>query len=235
VSVRPDCSLHAALALVALLTAVAAPAAAADPPAAAPKTACPEPGTIVRRLQERYDQTRAFRADFVQETQVVALGDREQARGTVAFQKPGRMHWHFTEPTPQEIVSDGTTLWIYQPAERQVLRAAFRAAFVSTTPVSFLAGVGRISDDFRAGNAPRPCTAERAYVLLLPKNGQDLGSLELTVDRAAFDIVGAAVTDPLGNVTTVTFSKLERNVEIPEDTFEFEVPAGVDVVVAPGG
>jgi len=213
----------------------AAPAAVASPGAApSAPPACPAPEEIVRQLQARYDQTRAFRAGFVQETLVLALGERDQQRGTVAFQKPGRMHWTFTAPTRQEIISDGATLWIYQPAERQVLKAAFEAAFVSTTPVSFLAGVGRINDDFRVASGARACTAERAYVLLVPKNGQNLGSLELTVDRSAWDILGATVTDPLGNVTTVTFEDLERNVEIPVEAFTFEVPDGVDVIHAPG-
>ena len=76
------------------------------------------------------------------------MGQREEAFGTVVFVKPGRMRWEFQAPQRQSIVADGTTLWIYQPDERQVLKGSFNAAFVSTTPVSFLAGVGRIKDDF---------------------------------------------------------------------------------------
>ena len=50
--------------------------------------------------------------------------------------------------TPQTVVADGTTLWLYQPKEQQVMKAPFDAAFRSTTPISFLTGVGRITDDF---------------------------------------------------------------------------------------
>jgi outer membrane lipoprotein carrier protein len=215
--------------------ATAAAVVPATTPAATPATgACPAPAEIARKLQARYDETRAFRAEFEQETYVVALGERDQARGTVAFSKPGRMRWDFTEPTEQQIVSDGATLWIYQPAERQVLQAAFQAAFVSTTPVSFLAGVGRITDDFVAEPATHPCTAARAYVQLAPKVEQGLGGLELTVDRATYDIVEAAVTDPIGNVTTLRFLDMQRNVEIPAAAFTFTVPPGVDVIMAPG-
>jgi outer membrane lipoprotein carrier protein len=213
----------------------AVPVVPAAPAAATPVTdACPAPADITRRLQARYDETRAFRADFEQETYVVALGERDQARGTVAFSKPGRMRWDFTAPTKQQIVSDGATLWIYQPAERQVLQAGFQSAFVSTTPVSFLAGVGRITDDFVAEPATHPCTAARAYVQLAPKVDQGLGGLELAVDRATYDIVEAAVTDPVGNVTTLRFLNMQRNVEIPPAAFTFTVPPGVDVIMAPG-
>jgi outer membrane lipoprotein carrier protein len=207
---------------------------AASPTTPLAGTACPEPAAIVQRLQARYDTTKAFRADFTQVTTVAALGESEEARGTVAFKKPGKMRWDYRTPQEQLIVSDGTTLWIYQPAERQVLRAAFNAAFVSTTPVSFLAGVGRISDDFRAERDSRGCTGERIYVKLVPKSAQDLGSLSLAADPVDFDIVEAAVTDPIGNVTVLDFANVARNVDIADGEFHFEVPAGVDVVDAPG-
>ena len=200
-------------------------------PAAAP---CPEPATIVQSLQARYDTTKAFRANFTQVTSVAALGESEEARGTVAFKKPGKMRWDYRAPQEQLIVSDGTTLWIYQPADHQVLKAPFEAAFVSTTPISFLVGVGRISDDFQAERDSRGCDARRVYVKLVPKSSQDLGSLSMAVDPATFDIVEAAVTDPIGNVTALGFANVVRNVDIPDAEFHFEVPAGVDVVSAPG-
>ena len=195
---------------------------------------CPEPAAIVQKLQARYDTTKAFRADFTQVTSVAALGESEEAHGTVAFKKAGKMRWDYHAPQEQLIVSDGTTLWIYQPADHQVLKAPFKAAFVSTTPISFLAGVGRISDDFHAERDSRGCDAERIHVKLVPKTSQDMGSLGVAVDPATFDILEAAVTDPIGNVTVLGFANVVRNIEIPDGEFHFEVPAGVDVVAAPG-
>ena len=214
----------------------AAPAERTPVPAApaADSAACPDPATIVRDLQTRYDTTRDFRADFRQTTTVAALGASEEAHGTVAFKKPGMMRWEYAAPEAQTIVSDGSMLWIHQPAERQVLTAPFRAAFVSTTPISFLTGVGRITDDFRPAADARGCTAKRLHVRLVPKNEQDLGSLTLAVARASADIVEAAITDPIGNVTTLAFADQRRNVDIPDAEFAFVVPPGTDVVRAPG-
>jgi outer membrane lipoprotein carrier protein len=144
------------------------------------------------------------------------------------------MRWEFRTPQKQSIISDGSTLWIYQPDERQVLKAPFSAGFVSTTPVSFLAGVGRIKDDFEVAIDRRGCNAQRIYLKLVPKSSPDIGTLTLAVTRPTHDIVEAAVTDPIGNVTTLSFSNLERNVEPADDEFHFVVPEGVDVVSAPG-
>jgi outer membrane lipoprotein carrier protein len=203
------------------------------PPAPA-ATDCPDPATIVRKLQARYDETRAFKAQFVQEMKVVSLGASDRAEGTVIFKKPGKMRWDFATPKAQQIVSDGTTLWISQPDDRQVLKAPFQGAFVSTTPVSFLLGVGRITDQFRPQPDARGCTPTRLFVSLAAKSSEDVGAVAFGVDRTTFDIVEAAVTDPLGNVTTLTFSDIARNVEIPDATFQFVIPAGVDVITPPG-
>ena len=228
------------LAFTVLLLACRPASVLAETKLASPRVAsaaaddCPDPATIVRKLQDRYDQTRAFKAQFRQEMKVASLGVSDEAAGTVVFKKPGKMRWDFQTPRPQQIVSDGATLWIYQPDDRQVLKAPFTGAFVSSTPVSFLLGVGRITDEFRPQPDARGCTATRLYVSLAAKSSEDIGALAFGVDRTTFDIVEAAVTDPLGNVTTLTFSDIARNVEIPETTFEFQIPSGIDVITPPG-
>jgi outer membrane lipoprotein carrier protein len=196
---------------------------------------CPDPATIVTKLQQRYDETRAFRAEFKQEMRVVSLGASDESTGTVVFKKPGKMRWDFQTPHAQQIISDGNLLWIYQPEDKQVLKAPFKGAFVSTTPVSFLLGVGRITDDFRPAPDPRGCSATRLYVGLTAKNAaEDVGAIAFGVDRTTFDIVEAAVTDPMGNVTTLTFSNIARNIDIPDASFRFEPPPGIDVITPPG-
>ena len=230
--------------VVAILTALPIVAAAQHspaPPATSPVSSagaadpCPAPDAIVAKLQARYDTTSAFRADFSQRTTVTSVGDSDEAKGTVAFRKPGKMRWNYQAPDEQQIISDGTTMWIYQPADKQAIKAPFKAAFVSSTPISFLTGVGRITDDFKPQRDPRGCTADRIYVKLLPKDASDLGALALGVERSTYDIVEAAVTDPIGNVTTLAFTALQRNVDVPESEFKFDPPPGADVIVAPGG
>jgi outer membrane lipoprotein carrier protein len=216
------------------MLALASAAARAETKIAPAPNACPDPETIVRKLQERYDTTRTFKAGVRQEMKVKSLDVSDVSDGTVIFKKPGKMRWDFQTPRTQQIISDGTLLWIYQPDDRQVLKAPFKAAFVSTTPVSFLLGVGRITDAFRPYPDPRGCTAERLYVGLAAKSSEDIGALAFGVDRGTYDIVEASVSDPLGNVTTLSFSAIARNVDVPDSTFEFTVPSGVDVIAPPG-
>jgi len=189
---------------------------------------------IIERVQKRYDDTRDFTANVSQEMMVASLGKTVTSSGKVAFKKPGRMRWEIEQGDAQLVIADGTTLWLYQPTERQVLKTPFDAAFRSTTPLSFLTGVGRIQKDFDVTVDSAQANPDVYALTLVPRNeGSSVGRLRLLVDRESFDMRGAEVHDPQGNVSRVTFTNVRRNVGVDDKQFVFEVPPGVDVINAP--
>lgn len=189
---------------------------------------------LARRVQDRYDVTDTFTADVVQRMKVASLDKTLTSTGTVAFKKPGRMRWEFVESERQLIIADGELLWFYRPGEQQVFKAPFDRVFRSTTPISFLTGVGSIVADFNPSLDGESDDGELLYLLLVPKQaGSDVGQLRLIVDRESADIRGAEIRDPLGNVSTLEFNKLRRNVRLADEQFVFEVPKDVDIITAP--
>ncbi len=185
---------------------------------------------LVKRLQARYDSTAGFRADFTQEVESATLGQKVEARGTVVFKKPGRMRWEFSEPQ-QTLVSVVKFFWLYQPTEKQVLKTPFQQVFSSTTPASFLLGVGRLDQDFSVSLTGE--TAEAYQLRLTPKKDPEaLGVLDLAVSAKTFDILQATITDPLGNVTRLSFSHIDRTAPLDDALFRFTAPPGVDVIEA---
>lgn len=187
---------------------------------------------MVRKVQERYDATQDLLADVEQETRMAKFGKTLRARGTVVFKKPGKMRWEMQDGMAETIVANGVTLWIYRPEDQQAIRMPFSQAFRSTTPISFLTGVGRISEDFEVQLGGQEDSL--VTLVLTPKRKDaDLGTLRLFVQGDTFDIVGAEVTDPLGNVSRLKLSNVRRNTGVSDETFAFQVPAGVDVLDAP--
>jgi len=189
---------------------------------------------LVQKVQERYDSTRDFTAKVTQEMTITSLGKTSTAQGTVAFKKPGKMRWELDHHAPQVIVADGTTLWLYQPKEHQVIKAPFDAAFRYRTPISFLTGVGRIAQDFDVSLEGTGADGGLVYLMLVPhRDSATLGKLRLTVASDSGEIRGAEIFDPLGNVSRLQFSDIRRNQDLPDKDFVFEVPPGVDVITPP--
>lgn len=189
---------------------------------------------VVRRVQARFDATSDFTADVRQELVMISTNRTFHGKGNVAFKRPGRMRWALKDGEEQVIIADGTTLWVYQPEERQVLKSPFQSAFRSSSPISFLTGVGRIDRDF---TVTLDETGEgKVYLLLVPRTDEsEIGRLRLTIDTTDYDIAGAEIRDPLGNVTKLEFTNLKRNVGLDDAVFKFEVPPGVDIIEAPVG
>jgi outer membrane lipoprotein carrier protein len=189
---------------------------------------------IVRRVQARFDDTSDFTADVQQELVIISTNRTFAGKGTVAFKRPGRMRWALKNHDEQLIVADGTTLWVYQPEEQQVLKSPFQSAFRSSSPISFLTGVGRIDRDFTVTIEGRQ--DKQVNLLLVPRADEgEIGRLRLTIDTNTFDIAAAEIRDPLGNVTKLEFSNRRRNVGLDDGFFRFDVPSGVDVIEAPVG
>jgi uncharacterized protein YajQ (UPF0234 family) len=141
-----------------------------------------------------------------------------------------------TRAEKQTIIADGETLWFVQPVDNQVLKAPLANAFESRTPVSFLLGVARIEQDFRA-TLLAPADDGLLRLQLDPAKGDDgsLGALILDVDPKTYDVAAATVRDPLGNTTRVDLHDLRRNGTVDDALFRFERPSGMDVIQAPPG
>jgi len=183
-------------------------------------------------LQARYDATRTLKAAFRQTLESPTLAGALEARGTVVFEKPNRMRWDYTGPDAQTIVGDGETLWIYQPDLKQVIKTPLRAAFQSSTPVTFLAGLGNVRRDFEPSLVTED--AQRWVIRLVPRQSDaGIGTLLLDIRKHDASVAEARITDAAGTVTTIRFEAEERNAAVPAGTFRFTPPPGVDVVTPP--
>ena len=71
-----------------------------------------------------------------------AAAEVAPSRGRVEFAKPGRMRCEYEAPEPSLVVSDGKTLWIYDPTAKEVQVLAGRAGLPLGGGVQFLLGEG---------------------------------------------------------------------------------------------
>src|SRR6476661_2851376 len=122
--------------------------------AAVVQAAQPSPAEVAGKVQERYDRTRDFSADFEHEAESGVLRKKLVERGTVLIKKPGRMKWTYKAPEEKVFVSDGTRMYMHTPADNQVIVSPVTPADQATTAVLFLSGKGNLTRDFTVSLIP---------------------------------------------------------------------------------
>ncbi len=120
-----------------------------------------------------------FTADFFQRTTLAKerremRGDGQVAVKLATSNSPLMYRFAYYRPYQQEIVSDGSSLWIYHPENREVILSD--VSFIYNRPgfnpdrdnaVNFLQGLGRISRDFQINFAGGMYDAAGNYILEL--------------------------------------------------------------------
>ena len=196
-------------------------------------TAAPSLEEAVGALEQAQRRVTDLKAPFRQTAHNKALNQTIDARGTLYLKKPGRLRWEYQTPTPQEIVSDGTRLWIYTPELKQVNVAAAPQALAGPAG-SFLQGLGQVREHFQARflNPAQPTDADGLVVLdLTPKQPQPLlARLIVSVDPGSWLVRQAVVHDELGNTVTVRFGGTVVNSGLSDSLFVFVPPPGVAVI-----
>jgi outer membrane lipoprotein carrier protein len=191
---------------------------------------------VLNEIQNRYEKTNDFEANFVQEYIGKVMRQPNRGEGKVYFKKRGMMRWDYAVPN-QKLISDSHTLWYYQPEEKQVLLSDVSRLLKEKTPLAFLAGEGNLGRDFHLLNLNESASQkEDNYVIeLAPKEPlATLSKLILTVDKKTYIVLQADVFDGLGNVTRTRFFDIKTNVGLSNSFFQFAVPSGTEVIKMEG-
>ena len=192
----------------------------------------------IAQIQKTYETMGDIQAYFVQES-VVKSWNAEQvqkAQGKVFFKKEGKMFWDYQEPTSQQIISDGNTLWFYEPEDKQVTITTVGEGFQSQISADLLNGKAHLKRDFditeMTSEAER--NAGKLVLQLIPRSSQqNLSKILLRLDRNTFIIYQTEVYDLFDNLTRITFSQIQIDTNLADVLFTFTPPPGVEILAPP--
>jgi len=201
---------------------------------------------VAATVQAHYDSVRDFSAQFEQTTRSALFGQvgSEQpapVRGEVVLAKPGKMRWTYAEPEPSLVVSDGKTLWLYSPKQREAQRLPVADGYLTGAALEFLLGDGKLLDSFEVtadvcpfhpvegadGKQAPPQTVE---LELTPREPASYEKLGITARPTTGEVVATRVIDLFGNETRISFQRIQRNRDPDPATFVFEPGADVQVI-----
>lgn len=188
---------------------------------------------VVAGVEGAYARIADLKADFTQQAFNKSLGQTIKAEGTVYLKRPGKMRWEYRAPSPQQIVSDGQSLWVYTPELNQVNVGEAPRALAGPAG-SFLAGLGKVSEEFTVrflNPATKTDEAGNLVLDLIPKRATPvLTRLILSVDPREFLTRKAVLYDQFDNTVTMLFTQVTVNPGLADRLFIFTPQKGVAVV-----
>lgn len=177
----------------------------------------------VLALRNLLEPITSLSAHFTQQITDADGFELESSSGLFQVSQPAKLHWQVMQPMPQQIISDGISLWIFDPDLEQVIVQPFNQDIAATPAILFSGDLEQLDKAYlieKQSAGHFKLTPERA--------GSLFGSMQITfVDRQPTSIT---LTDNLQQTTKIDFSQLEINPPLSSDQFVFQIPDGVDVI-----
>lgn len=92
----------------------------------------------ISNLQMRLDKVTSFHAQFTQKVTDASGAPVQEGQGELWVKRPDLFNWHMTQPDESLLISDGKTLWFYNPFVEQVSATWLKDA-TSNTPFMLIA------------------------------------------------------------------------------------------------
>ena len=184
---------------------------------------------ILSSVEKRY-QGAGFAADFSQSSTLQAMQITDTAYGHALFKRPGMMRWEYQHPDKQQIITDGTTLWIYLPDDGQVTIGKFPAFFGDGKGAGFLSDISLIRKKFMVSLGESPSDSAHLLKLVPREQNLDFNMIQLTISKKTSDVIQIATYNAYGDETKIQLSKFDYAIEMDNALFEFKVPYGADII-----
>ena len=178
--------------------------------------------TAKKNLMHKLANLSPFKANFSQ-TVFAEEGELlQQNRGTLAVSKPDLLYWHVTEPDESLIVSDGNTLWFYDPFIEQVTLYAIDNA-ISNTPILLLVSPDpTIWQDYQVEQLD-----QNRFVINSKDENSQVKSLELVFKKNK--LIKFVIIDATGQISRIKLSDNKLLSNDDKSLFRYTAPEGVEI------
>ena len=188
---------------------------------------------ILQRIQSQYKSISSFTGNFVQisykrNTEIPP----KKAEGRVSYKRPGKMRWLDSLPEEHLLVTNGKTLWLFDPLLENVTVQKLKK-ITDGTALSFLLGLGDLNKDFRHRGISQDLfrIQDGLIVELEPKKvNSNLAFIQLQVHPKTYDLKKILMMDLNGNYRIIGLNSINYNLELEDNLFEFQILKDMEVI-----
>lgn len=193
---------------------------------ATPLVALADEAHAAARLNELLSKARTITADFSQMTLSSNGANMQDTTGTMVVKRPGMFRWHTNPPLEQELVSNGETIWLYDPDLMQVTVQKMDQRLTHTPALLLSGDVSTLQENFTIALTEGGNVLD--FVLTPKANDSMFDSLRLSFRDGIINDM--QMSDPVGQRTNILFQNVQLNPDVDTDLFTFDIPDGVDVI-----
>lgn len=184
------------------------------------------PAGVLENIRTTYSRMNDVSALFTQNVKMKFKRTGQTVSGSVKIKKGNKYR---LETGQQTIVTDGATIWMYDPRTHQVLRDVYRQNRVQFSPDKFLLGLPK---EFTALSVEKDSAS--VILTLQPSKPSSVSpmmtKLRVWADPATWLFHAIETTDKNSTVTTFLLSDLRFNKGIADSVFTFAVTHTMKVV-----
>jgi outer membrane lipoprotein carrier protein len=173
---------------------------------------------------------KGFSAAFDQEATIKAMQITDTARGELFVRRPGKMRWEYTAPEPQIIISDGASLWVYRPLDKQVMTGKAPAFFGDGKGAGFLADIRQVRRGFDVELEETAMGGEYRLRLTPKQKTPDVTAVHLSISADTFIITDVLTVNAYGDETWIKLRDYRFDQDFENEVFAFDIPPGTDVL-----
>ena len=153
----------------------------------------------------------------------------QHSTGKMAVERPQHFRWYTDEPTEQLIISNGTKLWVYDIDLEQVTVEKFQSTYGSLPALLLTGEVAQLEQRFEVDYQKKGALDVYRLTPKQISNEEMFQWVELSFYHSK--IKQMHLLDNLEQHTELRFSNVHLNQHVSAEQFNFNPPAGVDVIV----
>ena len=184
---------------------------------------------ILDQMEAQYTN-KSFKAEFAQESTIKAMEITDFASGRMFVRYPGMMRWEYDKPEKQVIITDAKKLWIYRPADNQVMTGSAPAFFSDGKGASFLSDINLIRQKFKISLEPSKDNFFYELKLQPLEKTLDVTDIRLSVTKNTFTVIRVITYNSYGDENRIELLNHRFKADLEDALFSFDTPAGTDVL-----
>jgi len=188
------------------------------------------PSIAKKKLKTLLNEISFFSADFSQKVVDEEANVIQQGQGHLVVSKPNLFRWQTNEPEETLIVSDGKTLWSFDPFIDQASAYTIDASIANTPILLLSSNDEKLWENYSVTQA-NPDT----FLIHANDNNSRIKTLELNFNtqektqNSKLKLSGFSLLDSTGQLSVFKLTDFDRDTRPESALFNFILPEGVDL------